>query len=115
MWEVVKLSLQPVAGEGWYVSDSPRRMVHCGAGSEGEALANLVCSKLNLSSAAKFTRPDKAAELTEALRKFCTGALSFEPDFEQQYPEGHPLRGAVNAILNLKNEAMEIQRIIMSK
>jgi hypothetical protein len=114
MWEAVKQSLQPTAGEGWYASNGPRDMLHCGTGEEGKERAERVSKLLNLGMANFLVRDQTYRdELMKNLRHLNDAALSIDPEIVPDIRPNSPLYPTLLAVKTVKTAAVAIQSLLL--
>ena len=113
-WQAVKKSLQPVAGEAWYVTNGPDDL-HCGTGDEGEDRAQKVLRILNLGGATLPAGQSEYREkLMEHLRRLNDAALNIDPAIVPEVGPGSPLYPLLVGVRTVKSEAVKIQELILN-
>ncbi len=114
MWQATKKSLQPVSGEGWYVTNGPDD-IHCGVGQDGEERAKRVARLLNLGGTSLPAGQSECRDsLMQHLRNLNDAALRIDPTIVPNLQQTHPLYGVLVDLRTVKREAEEIQKLILT-
>ena len=113
-WMPVKYSLQPVAGEAWYVTNGTSDVMHCGTGDEGKERAERIAKLLSLGQAARIAHDSKFCnELMEELKALNNAALHFDPEIVQNIPKGHPMYDVLLGVRAIKRSVENVQKVIL--
>lgn len=117
-WKAIKLNVQPVEGESWYVQGPNGELVHCGGGDDAcKERAQRVSRLLNLGQASELSR-DRAyfdglkvqLETISRLGEELNLALM---DGFYGIKEGNRLYPVLLAVQAMKNAAVALQQKVM--
>jgi hypothetical protein len=114
IWEAVKQSVQPVAGEGWYASNGPRDLLHCGTGEDGRERAERIAKLLNQATGNLMARDAIFRDrLMEHLRTLNNLALAVDPQVLPKIPTDSPWYPVLAAVQKVKAEVVELQKLLL--